>query len=214
MHVGTQQAADWWARPRGETAGTWITNYQQSLGTRHRGLISQIVGELQPATLIEIGCHCGPNLIRLATDHPTLKVAGLDVSAEAIAAGNRWAASMAVGDRVEMAVGQFPRATEKMPDGAFDVVMSCYALAYIAPADLDEVLYEIGRLARRAVILAEPQTDGTEAGVRQTVSQYTEWQHNYQAARTWAKTLRERRSRVIAVDPPVDALNAILVLES
>jgi ubiquinone/menaquinone biosynthesis C-methylase UbiE len=215
MHAATQQAAEWWARPRGETAGAWITNYQQSLQTRHRGVISQIVGEIQPATLLEVGCHCGPNLIRLATDHPRLTLSGIDISPEAIAAGQRWASQLpSLSARIEMAVGQFPAATETFPDGAFDVVLSCYALAYIAPVDLDAVLYELGRLATRAVIIAEPQVFDASANVKQTITRYTEWQHNYQEARAWATTLRTRTSRIVAVEPPVDALSAILVLES
>lgn len=214
MHAQTLEAANWWARPRGEQAGAWIANYQKSLHLRHRVAISQIVGELQPSTLLEVGCHCGPNLIRLATDHPALKIAGLDASPEAIAAGQQWASNAGFGVRVELAVGRFPQATEKFPTGAFDVVLSCYTLAYIAPQDLDAALYEIGRIAKHAVILAEPQAlDAAPGTQRHTMSGYSEWAHNYEIARRWTKTLSGRRARVVPVAPPVDALNAILVLE-
>lgn len=216
MHAATVHAADWWARPRGDTAAQWIANYQKSLHLRHRVAISEIVGELQPKTLLEIGCHCGPNLMRLATDHDGLKVCGLDASSEAILAGKAWARQYpALESRIELAVGRFPQATEKFPDGAFDVVLACYTLAYIAPQDLDAALYEVGRLAKHAVILAEPQrTDGTDADIKQSVTGYTEWQHNYQQARRWTNTLRNHKARFVPVVPPVDALNAILVLES
>ncbi len=212
MHASTLDAVQWWTNPRGEHATTWIQNYQNSLNTRHRVLISQIVGGLHPGSVLEIGCHCGPNLIKLATDHPTLKCYGLDPSAEAIAAGNQWAQSLELGQRVEMQVGRFPEATDKLPSKSFDVVLSCYAIgAYVAPADLHASLYELGRIARRAVIIAEPMVIG-ESQARQTMNGYVEWHHDYQKAVAWAPNLNQLPRRVVGVDPPVDALNAILVL--
>lgn len=215
MQTQTIDAANWWARPRGDQAQHWVNNYKNSTGHRHRTLISQIVGEIAPVNVLELGCHCGPNLMRIAADHPGVTCAGLDVNADAIAAGMQWVAQATLRDRIEMAVGRAPQATEKFPDGAFDVVLTCYTLAYIAPADLDATLYEVGRLAKRAVILAEPQQlEGDVPQVRASMSGYTEWQHNYQIAKQWAKTLRHRRARIVPVVPHVDALNAILVLEN
>jgi predicted O-methyltransferase YrrM len=206
----TREAADWWARPRGGHAQDWIANYQRSLTTRHRTAISQIVGELQPRTLLEVGCHCGPNLIRLATDHPGLKLLGIDANAEAVTAGQQWVARSGFVDRVELRVARFPDETVALPSDCADVVLSCYAAgAYTAPADLHVALYELGRLARHAVILAEPHGAGE---TRHTLNGYQEWHHNYQDAIKWAATLRGRSVRVVPVDPPVDALRAILVL--
>lgn len=213
MHPRTVEAGDWWARSRGAQATNWIENYQRSLKARHRGVISQIVGTLQPTAVLEVGCHCGPNLVRLATDHPTLRCAGIDANAEAIAAGQQWVASQMLADRVELHLGRLPAATAEVPSGSIDVVLSCYTLAYMAPPDLDEALAELGRIARRAVILAEPHADESVAG-KQSMSGYTEWHHNYASAIQWASTMRTRRVTRFAVDPPVDALREILVLES
>lgn len=212
MHTATVEAADWWARPRGAESARWIANYQTSVGHRHRTVISEIVQELGAATLLEVGCHCGPNLIRLAQDHPTLQCCGLDANADAIAAGKLWAAKVGLTNRIELAPGRFPAATEKFPTGGFDVVLSCYSLAYIAPADLDAALYEMGRVAKHAVILAEPQVFEGPATNRQSFGGYAEWQHPYQATVPWIATLRNRSVRVVPVVPNVDALNAVLVL--
>lgn len=212
MHAATVHAADWWARPRGAESAHWIANYQKSVQSRHRSVISAIVGELGAATVLEVGCHCGPNLVRLAQDHPTLRGYGFDANAEAIAAGQQWAARAGLRDRVEMVTGRFPTATEKFPTGSFDVVLSCYSLAYIAPADLDAALYEMGRVAKQAVILAEPHVDTGPATTRQSFGGYAEWQHPYQMTIPWIATLRNRSVRVVPVDPPVDALRAVLVL--
>ena len=209
MDGQTQQAADWWARPRGDASATWIANYQQSLKSRHRDRIAEIVGELQPETLLEVGCHCGPNLVRLAQEQPTLQMIGIDANTEAIQSGRSWVAQLGLADRIQLNVGRFPDQTSLLPDGGFDVVLSCYACAYIAPTDLDAALYELGRLARRAVILAEPM--GERLDWRGALTGYSEWAHNYQTATRWLNTWRGMASRIVAVDPPVDRLAQILV---
>lgn len=214
MHAATLDAEQWWARPRGDHAQTWIANYQKSLTARHRNAISQIVGELHPTTLLEVGCHCGPNLIRLATDYPTLKCAGFDVNQEAITAGLKWAADAHLGDRIGLKAACFPEATETLPNNCVDVVLTCYAIgAYMAKDDLIPALYELGRLAKHAVILAEPMITG-QTQSKQTMNGYIEWHHDYQDAIKWVTTLNRRRQRVVPVSPPVDSLSAILVLEN
>jgi len=214
MHAATLDAEQWWARPRGDHAQTWIANYKTSLTARHRNLLSRIVGELQPTTLLEVGCHCGPNLIRLASDYPTLHCSGFDVNQDAITAGIAWAADVHLSDRIDMRAACFPEATETLPDHCVDVVLTCYAIgAYMAKEDLVPALYELGRLAKHAVILAEPMITGpTQA--KQTLNGYIEWHHDYREALRWVSTLNTRRSRIVPVTPPVDSLSAILVLES
>lgn len=215
MHAQTQQAANWWARPRGQTNQEWVANYQKSLKVRHRDLIVETVQSLGDVTsVLEVGSHCGPNLVRLAMDCPHLtQLTGLDVNGDAISAGIRWVDGLRLSERVHLEVGRMPEATSGLPDGCVDVVLSCYALAYIAPQDLDAMLYEMGRLSRRAVILAEPMTDGVKAEGGATFGGYAEWAHNYQAALKWIGTLRGRATRRIDVTPPVDRLNAILVAD-
>lgn len=213
MHAATLDAAQWWARPRGADAGTWIDTYKKSLTSRHRSVIAEIVGELAGVTsVLEVGCHCGPNLIRLAQAHPHLtQLSGVDVSAEAVAAGTQWATDRGLSERIQLVHGEIPAASSSLPDACVDVVLSCYALAYIAPADLDAVLYEMGRLAKRAVILAEPMTDQPATDGRMSLSGYNEWAHNYRAASRWIGTWRGMTLRTAIVDPPVDRLSAILV---
>jgi predicted O-methyltransferase YrrM len=212
LHGDSLAAADWWARPRDGQGGVWITNYQKSLGVRHREAITAIVAELQVTSVLEIGCHCGPNLVKLAEANPQLQAAGIDVNADAIAAGQAWVAQRGLDTRVELAVRRFPEGTSTVATGIVDVVLSCYSLAYVAFDDLDAALYEMGRLARRAVIIAEPMVLGDQMGSgRQELSGYREWTHNYERALRWIGSLADMTTRVVMVDPPVDRLNAILV---
>jgi hypothetical protein len=191
-----------------------IQNYQRSLGGRQRLAISRIVRELRAETVFEVGCHCGPNLIRLALDHPGLTAHGIDASVEAVQAGRSWVADQGLAGRVQLTAQRFPEGTQATPTGFADVVISCYTLAYIAPADLDAALYEMGRLAGRALILAEPMpVDGVRPAPIHQMSGYSEWAHDYQGALEWVGSLRGVTTRIVPMHPPVDRLNAILVVE-
>lgn len=211
MHAQTAAAASWWAKPRGETNAAWIANYQNSLNSRHRTVLVETVRGLEGVTsVLEVGSHCGPNLVRLAKDLPGLtQLTGVDVNAEAVAAGQGWMHRLGLDERVQLVQGRIPDATQSLASGCVDVVLSCYALAYIAPADLDGVLYEMGRLARRAVILAEPMSGGIPRPP--SLSDYQEWAHDYQSASKWLATWRGTRIGFVPVSPPVDRLERVLV---
>lgn len=214
MQTQTREAAQWWANPRGAKTASWVDTYRNSLAHRHRDAIVSVVQGLgaDVTSVLEVGSHCGPNLVRLARACPQLtQLSGVDVNAEAVAAGQRWMATLGLGDRVELAHGRIPEVTHALPAQCVDVVVSCYALAYIAPGDLDAVLYEMGRLATRAIVLAEPMPGGPAARTVIWQTEYHEWAHDYQAAAQWIGTWRGCQTTVVPIDPPVDRLNGILV---
>lgn len=213
MDAATIETANWWARPRGDAAGAqWIARYQASLEARHRTQLVEILREIQPETLLEVGAHCGPNLVRFAKEFPRLEMLGVDVSVEAVQAGRQWVTQLQLADRIQLNAGRVPDITAGLPSGSCDVVLSCYALAYIAPRDMDGVLYEMGRIATRAVILAEPMAwDGEAPQATQRLDGYSEWVHDYQAAKKWIGTLQRMSWRIVPVTPPLDRLNAIAV---
>lgn len=213
MDALTREAGAWWAQSRGTQAQTWIANYQNSLHARHRTQIVEAVRSLQAETVLEVGCHCGPNLVRLAHEWPALRMIGVDISAEAIAAGRSWVHGLGLASRIQLNAGRIPAVLEALPSQTCDVVISCYTLAYVAPADLDAVLYEMGRLATRGIVLAEPMPEGgagTRAGPR-SLTGYTEWAHDYAAAAPWIGSWRGMTLVRQAVSPPVDRLNAVLI---
>lgn len=213
MHTETVAAVDWWAEHRSDPSD-WISGYKNSLHARHRDAIIEVVRRYDVASVLEVGCHCGPNLIRLAQDVPTLTdLFGIDANKQAIDAGNEWAAESGLSDRVRMKVGRFPADTVNMPDHCADVVLSCYALAYLSPTDLDAALFELGRLARKVVILAEPVSNGAATALSRTVQGYMEYAHAYGKALKWIGSMRGMQLRILDIAPPVDYLNAILILE-
>jgi len=208
------ETAAWWARPRGPAAGQWIANYQTSLTARHRTLLVDLVKRFQPATLLEVGSHCGPNLIRLCEEMPDLSCSGVDASGEAIEAGRHWAFTKGLSERLELQCGTFPAVTSGVKSGEVDLVISCYALAYVSPSDLGDALYEVGRLATKGAVLLEPIPAGpgdvNERGWN--ASGYREWIHDYQDAMRWVGSMRGWACEIVPVHPPVDRLNAAMVL--
>lgn len=213
MHAQTIEAAEWWARERGERTASWITNYQQSVRARHRDVIARLVGAVAPTSVLELGCHCGPNLVRLAQDYPGIReLVGIDANADAITEGTRWMAQLRLESRVTLAQGRLPQAISALPDRSVDVVLTCYALAYVAPGDLDAVLWEMGRVARTAVVIAEPMTIGIPGQQKRSLSGYVEWAHNYLDASHWIGTWRGCTLQMTPIDPPVDQLANVLVV--
>jgi predicted O-methyltransferase YrrM len=211
MHAGTVESADWWARSRTDNA-SWVGTYQNSLGSRHRTVIANIVKGIGPASVLELGAHCGPNLVRLAQECPEIEqLSGVEANKDAVAEGQKWFTRLGLSERIELACGRLTDATLSLPSQCVDVVLSCYALAYIAPDDLPAVLYEMGRLAKRAVVIAEPMTDADKAAWHGTVTGYQEWAHNYQDASRWVQTWRGMALRRETVSPPVDRLESVLV---
>lgn len=212
MHAQTLEAGDWWARSRGAGTANWIATYQNSVQSRQRTAIAAIIKELGAETVLEVGCHCGPNLVRVANEMPGLQAVGVDINADAIEAGRNWIAAQGLASRIQLQVGRVPHITQQLPDGGVDVVLSCYALAYIAPSDLDAVLYDMGRLASKAIIIAEPMVRGTDPVTqRRSLSGYNEWAHDYDRRAKWIGTWRGRTLRVATITPPVDKLHEILV---
>jgi predicted O-methyltransferase YrrM len=211
MHAQTVEAANWWAKSRGRDNASWIANYQNSLKGRQRTAIVEIVKGLSGVTsVLEVGCHCGPNLIRLAQELPGIEqLTGVEINADAVKAGQRWVEHEGLQDRVSIVEGRVPDKTDILPSECVDVVLSCYALAYIAPTDLDAVLYDVGRLAKRAVILAEPMPGSTPRAA--SLTDYQEWVHDYQAASKWIPTWRGMTQTIVPVTPPIDRLQGILV---
>lgn len=208
--MATPDMVAWWARPRGEATARWIANYQGSVDSRQRTAIVEAVRNLGAETVFEVGCHCGPNLIRLARDLPGVSCLGLDASREAVEAGRRWAREVGLTDRVQLNIGTLPGSVEALPTGSADVVVSCYCLAYLDERDIDQVLFELGRLSTTAVILVEPWPAPGLTG-RRELSGYCEWRHAYLDRQPWIGTLRDRTVTTIPIQPPVDALDRVVV---
>ncbi|QEL26828.1 class I SAM-dependent methyltransferase [Bosea sp. F3-2] len=98
----------------------------------------QLIDGLQPppgATVLEIGCGTGRNLIRIARRYPSCVCYGLDVSSEMLATARASVAKAGLEDRIRLAQAD---ATDFYPQAlfglqGFDRIVISYALSMIPP---------------------------------------------------------------------------------
>ncbi len=193
-------AVDEWATRHLEEDGAgWAAHYWDSWRAPHRQQIVRVLQELVPdwQTLHEVGCGPGANLRLLTATWPERRLSGWDANPEAV----RWC---------QEHLADVPVWEARLPEAslpASDVLLSCYALAYVAPDALWALLDRLWAAAARALLLAEPMAEPEAVGA---CGPRGEWRHDYaewaQRAGGWTAL------HVRAVDPPADRMNRILVL--
>ncbi len=198
-----QFATAYW-RYRAETFGPgWTKHYWNSWQAPYRQALADAIGACGPiGSILEVGCHVGPNLRLWRQRWPEAVLFGLDVSPQAIQFGREHFAGdpdLHLWLEDYLTAPFFPMA---------DIVAACYALSYADPGALPAVLEQCWRSARRAVVLAEPMAlDGLPAGPCK--ADMEEWRHDYVQALT---DLGARHVEVRLVTPPADGtLNGILI---
>lgn len=166
----TDDVANDWARRGGEE---WLKGYGESWDRPHRHLLVECVAQFEPiSSVLELGCHAGPNLRLLATRFPDATISGVDVNLASIEEARR-------------SLGEFPNVIAKHADlrrelesthnDAVDCIVSCFALAYIDPQAVVEVLGNAWRATSKALILMEPHPWPDQT------ADPSGWRHDYPA---------------------------------
>lgn len=126
----------------------WIYGYAQSVDHPHRTLILDALKEMKFGSLLEVGCNSGPNLMNIQRDFPVAKLAGFDLNAEAIKVAKK-----VLKNKVSLGVGT----VRYIPwqDKTFDVVLCDAVLMYVQPKDVAQVMAELERVARKAIIIVD-----------------------------------------------------------
>lgn len=205
-HATETLARRFWAAPQ---RALFSERYWAKIHDPHRAVLMEAistVGEI--GTALEVGSNAGPNLRLLHARNPRTRLFGLDINPDALAYGQAQAQSE--GWDWHGVPGAMQEVLPTLKGDSIDLVFSCYALAY-APADeVGAVLHHMLRVAKQAVVLAEPMVlAGEREGVIST--HMGESRHDY---------LRVLRSigltrfawRTWPVVPPVDRLNGVLRL--
>lgn len=169
----TQDAQTWWAR-RAVTADI-MDRYAASETRPYRARVLGALREIGPwGSLFEIGCGLGSMLSLIQDAHPAARLTGCDLNDAMVThAKRRWPG---------VAHGPFPEITRACPPRCVDVVLSCYALAYLDPHSIRAALEEAHRLCRRGLVICEPVAwTMKEAGWRGAgdESMFSEWKHPY-----------------------------------
>lgn len=129
---------------------------QASASLPHRQNILDHVKSLGPLdSILEIGCGYGANLVNLSDQFSTARLAGLDVSAAAIAGAKTYSGLAHADLKVHDLGKPLPFA-----DDSFDVVISDAVLMFFSDKRLPAVLDELLRVSRRGVLLHEYDVEG------------------------------------------------------
>lgn len=135
-----------------------------------RPLVEQLL-RLRGESFLELGASAGPNLRLLAEAAPDARLAGIDLSPEAVELGRSLG--------LDLRLGSLQALLPTLPRDGFDVVFSCGALVCLPPRDLRLVLAEVRRVARLALVLLEPLPDAKHEPGR--LPGATFWRHDYAA---------------------------------
>jgi SAM-dependent methyltransferase len=208
-----------WERKTATGPSSWAS-YWDTVDAPHRNVIIDALRTV-PAfgSLLEIGCGPGVNLFRVLQAFPDVDVTGLDISQGAIDFADRRLREATEGGelagtgRAAVCVGELPEALEAMEP--VDVVLSCYALAYVHPLDIRRTLEQLLYLAQRAVVIAEPMLiPGLPPGLiahASAAARPNEFRYDYLR---WFQEMESDSWRVTVMRPVVvDRMNRLLVAE-
>lgn len=143
----------------------WIEHYNASAGLVSRNVVIAALTSLgEFGSLIELGSHAGVMLRRVEEMFPQAILYGVEA--------NKKAADSSPYETWNEDLMSF---VTRRPRNFCDIVLTHYTLAYISPQDIPGVLSQCVRIARKAVVFAEP------TGPSRLIWQYPEWQHDYPA---------------------------------
>jgi len=146
--VNGKESGDW-----GEKDQDWIRGYWTSGHHPHREHLVQRIVDLNPASVLEIGCNCGPNLRILAEKLPGTRFIGIDINADSVRKGNEWMEADGI-TNVRLEEGRADDLS-RFRDDSFDVVFTDAVLIYIGPDKIRRVLQEFRRVAGKKILLCE-----------------------------------------------------------
>lgn len=210
MVAPSASATNFW-RDRGpESWARILPTYWNSQDQPHRGALIESL-RLLPRfeTVRELGCCAGTNLALIRKAFPWVSVEGIELSVEAATFAQD---KLAQEPQCRVVCLDMVEDAPSWADGEADVVVSCYALAYIDPETLRRLMAHIIRSARVGVVLVEPMHNGPVG--RLPVMYAAEWRHDYQAVIDEALRLdgRPASSTVGSLNTPVESCDGVAVV--
>jgi len=193
-HESAPYSGDW-----DEKDEDWVKGYWNSIDHPHREYLIQVIADLNPSSVLEVGCNCGPNLRMLAERLPGSQLFGIDINQESIEKGNEWMKAEGIAN-VHLEVGKADDLS-RYPYSLFDVVFTDAVLIYIGPDKIEEVLQGLVRVAGKSVLLLEWDDPNAPMrsvfGLRNYVFKRGLWVWNYQCLLKQIGQVRNIRSEKI-----------------
>ena len=125
----------------------WGKSYLATWKHPHRGLITQILKNLQWHSLWEIGIGGGANIRRILEEIPGKQLGGSDISQDAV----DFLAKTFKGGMFHCESGE----DILMSDRSVDIMLSDMCLIYVGPTKIKKYLKEMKRVTRNHIILCE-----------------------------------------------------------
>lgn len=170
-----------------------------SVDRSHRQPILRALESLKPFwRVLEVGCNAGVNLRLIHQQWPEVELCGMDAHEAALAYARQRVP-------VQTFAGDLRDLLPAMRAQSFDVVLSCYCLAYIEPGQIADVLAHMRRIARVGLVIAEPMMSDQTTSIRYPAGIH-ECFHNYAQHFQGAECSQEH------VLPNVERLNAVLTV--
>ena len=152
--------------------------YWDSLDHPHRDLLMSKISKYSPASVLEIGCSSGPNLMRVARAFPSARLQGIDINRQSIEVGRKAFAEAGIGN-VALDVGKADD-LGRFGDRSFDIVMTDAVLIYIGKDKMLTVAKEMLRIARKAIVMVEYH-DPKASGEGSFIMKKGYWARDYAA---------------------------------
>ena len=155
--LGTKKMEKEWAtrhlREGERERDDWDKGYRDSLNHPHRSFLVETISKFNPPSILEIGCNCGPNLYLLAKKFSDAEIIGIDINPMSVQKGNEWFTQKGISN-VRLSVGKADE-LDQFQDKSFDVVFTDAVLIYIGPDKIKEVMKNVIRSTRQALIFME-----------------------------------------------------------
>lgn len=153
---------------------SWAEKYisEESIYHPHRKILIEKVSSYLPfKSVLEVGCSSGPNLYLLAKRFPEVQLYGLDINQKAIKTGQNFFQKERISN-VFLRWGKIDN-LKNFQAKSIDIIISDATLIYAGPDRINQVIKEMLRTARKALILCEQHSELTPSLYKDR------WIHNY-----------------------------------
>jgi ubiquinone/menaquinone biosynthesis C-methylase UbiE len=120
----------------------------------HRNFLIKKISKFYPfSNVLEIGCGFGPNLYLLAKKFPKVNLVGIDINNGAIEKGKKLFEKEKI-KNVKLFVKE-AKDLNFFKEKSFDIVFTDAVLMYLGPDEIERVIREMIKIAKKALILVE-----------------------------------------------------------
>ena len=213
----TLTSCKFWAfRDQQYAPAVWAVDYWESTYQYHRPFVVEMLSAVKFDSLLEIGSGPGPNLRLIHDKYPNAQLTGLDVNLSAVQIGNICIETEGWSSVASIQLGRIQHEFMEFAPNSVDIVLSCYALAYISAKNLPAILSQMLIVARKAVVIAEPMKIRCLPEAKQIVDWPLQWRHDYCCSlinAAWEMGIQRYEITIQEVIPSVNFLNAVIMLQ-